>query len=92
MRHVTDGQVGDRLNVEAVQPVVKPGEVVGAAAIAAACGRDDAVLDYAVRIARATRSWPGVAAGAGPRGGIALVRGARARRSSRAATSSPPTT
>jgi len=39
---------------------------------------DDAVLDYAVRLARATRSWPGVVAGAGPRGGISLMRAARA--------------
>jgi MoxR-like ATPase len=36
------------------------------------------VADYAVRIARATRDWPGLAAGAGPRGAIALVRLARA--------------
>jgi MoxR-like ATPase len=39
---------------------------------------DDHVLDYAVRIVRATRTWNGVAAGSGPRGGIALVRSARA--------------
>ena len=39
---------------------------------------DDAVLDYAVRIVRATRTWNGVAAGAGPRGAIALARSARA--------------
>jgi MoxR-like ATPase len=36
------------------------------------------VSDYAVRITRATRNWPGVTAGASPRGGIALVRAARA--------------
>ena len=40
---------------------------------------DDQVLDYAVRLARATRSWPGLAMGAGPRASIALVRGGRAR-------------
>ena len=33
----------------------------------------------AVRIARATREWPGIAMGAGPRGGLALVRAARAQ-------------
>ena len=32
-----------------------------------------------MRLARATRSWPGLAIGAGPRASIALVRGARAR-------------
>jgi MoxR-like ATPase len=36
------------------------------------------VVDYAVRIVRATRTWNGVAAGAGPRGAIALIRAARA--------------
>jgi len=36
------------------------------------------VLDYAVRITRATRQWPGLRFGAGPRGSIALIRAARA--------------
>ena len=40
---------------------------------------DDQVLDYAVRLARSTRSWPGLTLGAGPRASIALVRCARAR-------------
>ena len=39
---------------------------------------DDAVTEYAVRIARATREWPAVISGAGPRGGLALARLARA--------------
>jgi MoxR-like ATPase len=36
------------------------------------------VIDYAVRLARATRDWAGLAAGAGSRGALALVRGGRA--------------
>jgi MoxR-like ATPase len=40
---------------------------------------DPVVLDYAVRLARATRNWPGIALGAGPRGSLALVRAARAQ-------------
>ena len=39
---------------------------------------DDAVASYAVRLVRATRDWPGIAIGAGPRGSIALIRVARA--------------
>ena len=39
---------------------------------------DPRVLAYAVRLARATREWPALASGAGPRGAIALVRAARA--------------
>jgi MoxR-like ATPase len=78
VRRVTHGQVGDRLNVAAVRTVIKPAGVVALQRIAAGLRFDDQVLDYAVRIVRATRSWHGVAAGAGPRGGIALVRAARA--------------
>jgi MoxR-like ATPase len=78
VRRITQGQVGDRLNVEAVTPLVKPQTVTTLQTIVANVAVDDAVLDYAVRIVRATRSWPGVAAGTGPRGGIALVRVARA--------------
>jgi MoxR-like ATPase len=40
---------------------------------------DAVVLDFAVRIARATRDWSGIAMGAGPRGSLALVRAARAQ-------------
>jgi MoxR-like ATPase len=39
---------------------------------------DQQVVDYAVRLARATREWAGLAHGAGSRGPLALVRGARA--------------
>src|SRR5690606_17841581 len=40
---------------------------------------DYQVLDYAVRLARETRNWPGLTLGAGPRASIALVRCGRAR-------------
>jgi MoxR-like ATPase len=78
VRRVTHGQVADRLNVSAVNTVIKPAGVIALQRIVAGLRLDDGVLDYAVRIVRATRSWHGVAAGAGPRGGIALVRAARA--------------
>ena len=78
VRHVTEGKVGDRLEVEQVQSLVKPSTVVSLQAIAAALRADDAVLDYAIRLVRATRSWAGVVAGAGPRGAISIVRAARA--------------
>jgi MoxR-like ATPase len=52
--------------------------VVSLQAIAATLRADDAVLDYAIRLVRATRAWAGVVAGAGPRGGISLLRAARA--------------
>jgi MoxR-like ATPase len=77
IRQVTTGKIGDRLDVDAVSELVKPATVVTLQQIAASLRVDDAVLDYAVRLARATRNWAGVVAGAGPRGGISLVRAAR---------------
>jgi len=78
VRQVTDGKDGDRLNVEQVTTLLKPNTVVLLQQIAASLRVDDAVLDYAIRLVRATRTWAGVVAGAGPRGGISLVRAARA--------------
>jgi len=77
VRQVTDGKIGDRLNVEQVATLLKPETVVLLQRIAASLRVDDAVLDYAIRLVRATRTWAGVVAGAGPRGGISLVRAAR---------------
>jgi MoxR-like ATPase len=78
VRQVTLGKVGDRLDVDRLTPLVKPGTVASLQAITASVTSEDAVLDYAIRLVRATRTWAGVSAGAGPRGGIALVRLARA--------------
>ncbi len=78
VRQVTDGMIGDRLNVEQVGQLVKPATVVSLQAVAAAVTIDEQVLDYAIRLVRATRTWAGVTAGAGPRGGIAIARAARA--------------
>ncbi len=78
VKRVTAGQIGDKLNVDAVATLIKPNAVLALQTITAAVTLDDRVLDYAVRIVRATRTWNGVAAGAGPRGGIALARAARA--------------
>ncbi|MCL2829487.1 MAG: MoxR family ATPase [Betaproteobacteria bacterium] len=75
---VTRHQVGDALNVEAVQPVVAPQTISAIQRITASITVDDRITDYAARIVRATRDWPGIAIGAGPRGSIALIRAARA--------------
>ncbi|HQW81778.1 MAG TPA: MoxR family ATPase [Pseudomonadota bacterium] len=62
-----------------VRAVVQPADIVAMQAATAAIAIDPVVLDYAVRIVRATRQWPGIAMGAGPRGSLALVRAARAQ-------------
>jgi MoxR-like ATPase len=77
VKQVTRGATGDRLNVDSVSTILQPATLTALQALAAAVRVDDAVVDYVVRIVRATRNWPGLAAGAGPRGGIALVRAAR---------------
>jgi MoxR-like ATPase len=78
VRQVTANQVGDKLNVDTVGTIVKPQAVLALQRFVASLTVDERVSDYAVRITRATRTWPGVTAGASPRGGIALVRAARA--------------
>lgn len=79
VRQVTTDTVGDSLKVDQVRPLMAAPEVLELQRLAASVRVDDAVLDYAVRIVRATRQWPGIAIGAGPRGAIALVRVVRAQ-------------
>jgi MoxR-like ATPase len=78
-RQVTTDTVGDRLSVDAVKPVLDPDRIARLQAMAAALTVDDAVLGYAVRLARHTRDNANLSRGAGPRASIALVRCARAR-------------
>lgn len=75
---VTNGQVGDNLDVSQLQTLVKPETIITLQKLAANVRVDQAVNDYAVRIVRNTRDWQGISVGAGPRGGIALIRASRA--------------
>ena len=74
----TTNQAGDELPLGAVTAVLDERLVVGIQRLVARQRVDEQVVDYAVRLARATREWPGLALGAGSRGALALVRGARA--------------
>ena len=76
--HVTGSQVGEQLDVSAVRQQIDPQGIETLQRIAARLQVDRAVNDYAVAIVRATRDWQGISVGAGPRGGIALIRAARA--------------
>jgi len=78
VRDVTLGRVGHRLDVERVRQVVDPAGAVVLQQATAAVTVDERVVDYAVRIVRATRQRQGISVGAGTRGAIALVRAARA--------------
>ncbi len=74
----TTNQAGDELPLADVKAVLNERAVLSLQQIAARQRVDEQVIDYAVRIARATRDWPGLAIGSGSRGALALVRGARA--------------
>jgi len=75
---VTDGGVGQDLDVSGVHTIADAEQVLALQRASAGVLVDAEVIDYAVRITRATRDWQGIAVGAGPRGAIAIVRAARA--------------
>jgi MoxR-like ATPase len=74
----TTDQTGEQLPLGGVTPVLDDGAILDLQQLAGRQRVDAAVIDYAVRIARATRDWPGIAMGCGSRGPIALVRAAKA--------------
>lgn len=78
VRQVTTGHIGDELDVSRVEEVLGTADVLELQRVAAGLEMDDRVLDYAVRIVRATRDWQGIDTGAGPRASVALIRAARA--------------
>jgi MoxR-like ATPase len=76
---VTTGRSAGDFDLSQVPRVLGADDVVAMQRGTAAIVVDPQVIDYAVRIVAATRSWPGIALGAGPRGSIALIRAARAQ-------------
>jgi len=78
VRRTTEQATGDELPLAEVTAQLDERAAQALQRIAAFVRVDPRVADYAVRIARTTRDWPGLATGAGPRGAIALVRLARA--------------
>jgi MoxR-like ATPase len=73
----TTNQTGDQLPLDGVKPCVNERAILTLQQIAARQRTDAAVVDYAVRIVRSTRDWPGFAVGSGSRGAIGLIRAAR---------------
>ena len=78
VRLTTLQQAGDQLPLAGVHARLDQRTVLSLQKMAAYVRTDDRVVEYAVRIARATRDWNGIANGAGSRAAIALVRAARA--------------
>ncbi|WP_421567824.1 AAA family ATPase [Stenotrophomonas sp. PD6] len=76
---ITTGRSAADFDLSQVPRVLNAAEVIALQQATASITVDPEVVDYAVRIVAATRSFPGIALGAGPRGSIALVRAARAQ-------------
>ncbi|WP_379654505.1 AAA family ATPase [Pseudoxanthomonas sp. UC19_8] len=76
---ITTGRTAADFDLSQVRCMASASDVVALQRATAQVQVDAQVIDYAVRLAAATRSWPGIALGAGPRGSIALVRAARAQ-------------
>jgi MoxR-like ATPase len=74
---VSEGRTASDFDLSRVRSVARPEEIVAMQLGTAQVRVDAVVLDYAVRITRATRDWPGITMGAGPRGSLSLVRAAR---------------
>jgi MoxR-like ATPase len=74
----TTDQSGDELPLAGVSPVLDERAIRSLQQLVGRQRVDAVVIDYAVRIARATRDWPGIAMGSGSRGPIALIRAAKA--------------
>jgi len=74
VRMVLDGTIADSLDVASLTPLTDGQGVLAMQQAARGLSLDDAVLDYAVRLVRETRDFPGLARGASPRASIALAR------------------
>ena len=61
VRQVTRSARSDMLDVANLRPLLKDKDVLALQRIASDLPIDDQVLDYAVRLARTTRNWPGLA-------------------------------
>ena len=76
---VSHGRAAAQFDLSQVRNAASAADIVGMQLGTAQVSVDAEVIDYAVRIVAATRKWPGIALGAGPRGSLALVRTARAQ-------------
>jgi len=75
---ITKGQVNDNNSIESIEKVISSEQLLEYQQKVANVQIDDQVIDYAVRIVRATREHPSIYRGAGSRASIGLVRIAKA--------------
>lgn len=77
-RAVAGVSSGDILDAKQIKPVIAPDTVQKLQSLATTITVDDSVMDYAVRLVRATRENGAIMKGAGPRASIAIIKAARA--------------
>ncbi|MDR0601842.1 MAG: MoxR family ATPase [Treponema sp.] len=73
------GSTGAELSAENVGTVLRPEGFIALRDLASRTRTDPSIIDYAVRLASATRTSAALQTGAGPRGSLALIRCARAK-------------
>ncbi|GMO30746.1 MAG: MoxR family ATPase [Termitinemataceae bacterium] len=78
-RMVLSENSGSKLSVANINAVTNPQEFAAIQNAANTVNIDDAIIDYASRLTRATRNISTLQTGAGPRGTLALLRCARAK-------------
>lgn len=69
----------ERNPLDSLQPVISAGDVAAMIRAAAGVHVSGGILEYAARIAQATRNTPEIRIGVSPRGTLALIRAARVR-------------
>jgi MoxR-like ATPase len=79
IKRVTTNHVGDDFVLDDVATVTTIQTIMKIQQFTCRIQVDERIVDYAVRLVRATRDWPGISTGAGPRGSLALIRAARAQ-------------
>ncbi len=75
---ITEGHVGDSFATEQIEAIATVKDVLTMQKVATTVEVDDSLYAYAVRLVQASRQWPGIRNGAGPRATIALIRCAKA--------------
>lgn len=75
---VINSQGNDILKDNQPRHVFQPGQIEQLQKLVTQVAVDPQIIDYAVRLVTATRDWPALSVGAGPRAGIALISCARA--------------
>ncbi|WP_094984223.1 AAA family ATPase [Cellvibrio mixtus] len=78
MLRQVSSQAQGGFGLEHIRTLLKPAHVLSLQKIAEQITVDEQILQYVVKLVRATRSWSGIARGAGPRACIALLAAARA--------------